>query len=372
MRKKELQAAAREAQMRMVEAQKANDTEAFNAAEREMRGHLAEIALLNSEEQSRQVAAGQKVDKEKQLREILMQCKNGGKKDFVLQQREVTSSIINTGDTNNMESAGFPVTIEDLLLPLEVDFVYDKVGLQIQTGVSGQLQWPCLDTTAEVTIVGETVALGDSDLDFSKIVPTQKRMGISIKVSWEALENASFNLYNTVTSEMRQALKRALNKAVTSTTGFGQLVGPFAGTSEKLNKITFAGAMPTYVELLQMKGKVAGTGAKIGGFCYLMNTFTYATLEATSKTESNGGMIIENGTLGGYPVFVTDDAKIADGCVNAGSFVYAALLQHGDLHFVIDPYTLASNNEIKFTLNCNWSLTTLKYEGFCVGTAASN
>ena len=80
-------------------------------------------------------------------------------------------------------------------------------------------------------------------------------------------------------------------------------------------------------------------------------------------------MIIEDGTIGGHPVFIADSNKIANGNVNAGCFAYCMVNQHGDSSLVVDPYTKAKKNAIQITLNEDWSVTTLKYEAFCVGTA---
>ena len=360
---KDLRAKQRSALQKMNEIR--NDAQAFDAAEREFRNASAELREALDEEHAEQLERSRVVgaaDLDKQFRSFVKGAMQGQGVQSVKLERTITSAT-------QMTAAGIPLTIGELVNPLEMGLIYDKVGIKVQTGVRGQLIWPVLTTTAEATVTGENVALTDTTLDFSKITATPHRVGISIKVTNEAINDEAFDLRGTVTEQMQQALARVLNKAVVSGTAVGKLSGPFAGTQDARGSVSFAGAMPTYKELLQMKGKVAGNGVVMAGFCYIMNATTYATLEATPITEGDSRMIIQNGKIAGYPVFETDDAKVADGNVNAGCFAYAVLNQHGDVNLIVDPYTGAKDNVVIFTLNADWSLTPLKYEAFCVGKA---
>lgn len=364
---KELEREVRQCVEQMAEHKE--DEKEFTKAEREMKIAQARLTAEREALLNESVNASKPVNKQVRLRSIIEEARKGGVNSFRL-QREVTSSVLGDKLVNNMESAGLPITINDLLNPLEMDTVYDKVGIAIATNVHGTLVWPCLDTAAEVSVAGETVELEDTDLDFSKITAVPQRVGISIKVSNEAINDAAFDLVGTVTTQIQKSLARVLNKAVIGTEAIGKLAGPFSDGIKNVGAISFAGSTPTYKELLEMKGTVMGKGVQMAGFCYVMNATTYADLEATPITEGDSRMIIEGGKIAGYPVFVTDSAKIADGCVNAGCFGYAALNQHGDMNLIVDPYTAAKQNMVVFTLNADFSLTTLKGEAFCVGTAA--
>lgn len=342
-----------------------DDAGKFDKTEREFRRVSAELQSETNRVQLVQLARQKGADdaaREKQFRSFVK---------GVMQQRGVQSVKLESTITSGtqMTAAGIPLTIGELVKPLEMGLIYDKVGIKVQTGVRGDLMWPVLTTTAEVQVAGENVELSDTTLDFAKITVTPQRVGISIEVTHEAINDEAFDLRGTVIEQMQLALSRVLNKAVVSGTAVGKLSGPFAGTQDTRGSVTFAGAMPTYKELLQMKGKVAGKGVVMVGFCYIMNATTYATLEGTPITEGDSRMIIQEGKIAGYPVFETDDAKVGDGNVNAGCFAYAALNQHGDVNLIVDPYTAAKRNAVVFTLNADWSLTPLKYEAFCTGKA---
>lgn len=299
------------------------------------------------------------------LREALIEAKKSGKTEFVL-QREINTTL--TIDEGGM----IPVSVKDVVEPLEKGLIYGEVGIPVQTGVVGNIQWPILGGV-EAEIVGETVELTDKELDLSKINAKQVRVGISFTVSNQAINNADVDLVALIQNQARMGLARTLNRVAFSHENFtGDFHGPFAGAKAQ---VTFAGNTPTLKELLAMKGAVAAEGVQMIGFCYVMSEAMKAKLEATSVDEGSGKMIIENGRIAGaYPIFTTEYINYGAGgskagveYIAAGVFAYLPLNQHGELRMVVDPYTQAKKDCVVITLNSDWSMTTLRKEAFALG-----
>lgn len=296
------------------------------------------------------------------MREALREAKRDGQAEFAL-KREITTSTIDTGGL-------IPLTIKDILPPLEMGLIFDKIGVPIQTGVTGNLQWPVMGD-GEAEILGETEELTDSTVDFSKINAVKTRMGVSFTVTNQAINDSDVDLVALIQQEARQRIRRVLNRVMFSHQDFtGNFHGPFAGAKAQ---DTFAGAVPTYKELLEMKGKVAETGVEMEGFCYVMSETMKAALEATPIDAGSGRMVIENGSIAGYPVFTTayinygsDKNKADVEYVAAGVYTYLAVNQYGELRMVVDPYTKAKKDEVVITLNADWSMTTLRKEAFAL------
>ena len=369
MKKSVFELLKRQRELQAQMASSVEDKEAFGRAESEYKANAREIEMLNQEAVARKASPEVKLDRNKAFRSWLKSIGSGGQVTLARanSQTVVTSGILASGDVNNMESAGLPVTVQELVNPLEMDLVYEQLGLKIATGVKGQIIWPCLDTAAKVTVAGEAVAASKSTLDFSKIVATPVKLTICIEVSLEAFNDASFDLYNTIVEQMNLALGRTLNEAVLKTTKFNaKFYGPLAETGIQTVSFAASGA-PTYAELLSMKGKVLGSGAKMAGFCYVMDAAMASQLEATPIDNGSGLMIIQNGKINGAPVIVTDVTGYT-GKVAAGCFGYAALNQHGDSLFTPDWTSQADRGVARFTLNSDWSLTTLKKAPFVIGS----
>ena len=281
----------------------------------------------------------------------------------------VSSSVLNTGETNNITSSGaIPKVIKNLLGLLQNKLVYNRVGLQMSTGVKGEIVWPVLAAGVTVTVEEEAAEVGDSTLNFSKIVAIPRRLAVATDITNEALEDASFDVQSVVVNNFNDTVAQFLNTALLRTTAVSDgFDGPFTQTGIETASLS---ATPTYAELIAMKGAVAGNNVPLYAPAFVMNSELYAKLEATPKAQGQGGFIIENGKIGPYPVFETNAFPTKK--IGFGDFAYAALNQHGGVHLIVDPYKKAAANKLVVTLNTRFSLTILRKEAFCLGTVANS
>lgn len=304
------------------------------------------------------------------LREVLAEAaKKGGKSEYVITAREWTAGI----DMAKVAEGGMiPLTIKDILPPLEQGLIHDKVGIPIETGVVGDIQWPVLGAV-EATVKGEKESLADTGIDMSKVVAKKVRVGITIPVSGSAITSTSTNLLGLIQSQAGKGIVRLLNRVIFSHQNFtSDFHGPFAGAKAQ---IAFAGAVPTYKELLQMKGKVMGEGVEPVGFCYVMSENMKSILEATPIDAGSGRMIVENGAINGYPVFTTEFINYGSNkqkaedveYIGAGCWGYLPVNQYDELRVIVDPYSRAKDDIVQITINGDWSITTLRTQAFALG-----
>lgn len=327
---------------------------------REWEANKREITLLNIEREA--AASAPKKSANQMFRETVKAVREGKVDGNFALTREatstITSSIIQASEKTNMESAGIPVSIQELIKPLEAELVYGKVGLKVQTGVRGKIQWPVLDNSIEVSVGDELDEVDTKVLSFDKITTTPYKLGVSVEVSNEAINDEAFDLTALIIEQMGRGLAGTLNKRVLALTAplvKPEFVGPLVSHKQA---VTFAGAVPTYAELKALKGKVLASNASMAGFCYIMDAAMYSALEATPKDAGSGRFVIEGGKIDGDTIFITDLTEYANKVV-CGCFGYEALNQHGTTHFIVDPYTKAKKNVTVFTLNADWSLTYL-------------
>lgn len=270
-----------------------------------------------------------------------------------------------TGMSSTDVASIAPLTIGDIIKPLEAGLIYNKIGIPILTGLAGDYCWPVVGSV-EATIEEEGVELADSKIDIDALKPQPVRLGITLKMTRETATKTDGVALQIVQQQLPLAIQRLINRCmfVTATTDKGyhaKFHGPFIGCK---NTITFAGDVPTYKELLQMKGKVFGEGVENDGTgAYVMTAEMAAILEATPRDAGSGLMIIEDGKIGGVPVFQT--AHING--IGFGMWGMEPLGQFGDMSYIVDPYTGASRNLLKFTINAQWSMSSLRTEAFCLG-----
>ena len=61
-----------------------------------------------------------------------------------------------------------PINIQDILRPLQAGLIFDKVGLEMKTGLSGEYVWPVYEAI-EAQIAGEDVTLTDQKITLSQL-----------------------------------------------------------------------------------------------------------------------------------------------------------------------------------------------------------
>ena len=281
-----------------------------------------------------------------------------------------------------------PLTISDIIGPLEEGLILKTVGIKLQTGLAGDYVSPVVGKI-EASFADEAAALTDSEIPVSKLKPTPKRVGVTVSVSSQLINQTQGVALDVVKQQIPMAVTRTLNKVMFSPTEVNTTVqGPFAvikkadATGQLLSALTtkakkkacshlkFAGAVPTYKELLAMKGIVLAKGViNDGTAAYVMDEYMKATLESTPRDEGSGLMIVEDGRIAGIPVFCTNeiDEEESDH-IGFGIWSYELIGQFGEQRFVVDPVSGAKNDVTILTLNGDWSMTTARAEAFVLGT----
>lgn len=310
------------------------------------------------------------------LREAM---KNQGKQNNVLQREAMLTTDVD---------AMIPLSVNDVVKPLEEGLILGQLGLPVMTGLNGDFVWPVAGSI-EAEIAGETVELSDKKIDFAKVKPNPQRVGVSVTVSAQTIWKTNGVAYEVVKQQLPQAMARALNKAVLGTESVSHsLIGPFTTLAKKTGValtalktkeqkkaaqlINFAGELPTYKELVAMKGLCLLKGVEGNYMAYVMDEYTKAMLECTPIDEGSGRMVIENGMIAGVPVKCTNYINSGSNTyVGFGCFGYLPLQGFGDMRFVIDPYTKAKNDSVVLTLNEDWAATVLREEAFILGKCAA-
>ena len=371
MTKGELQVRIREIQSRMSELnEKAyKEQRKFTEAEQnewdtisrekmvvegELRAQLNEMELKKYDEHK---SAGER------LREVLKETRDAGK------QRETILLNAAGGNTAaNIEASGaINLTIHEIIPTL-----HEGLGLpdqlKIVTGVEGDEVWPVSTNDVEMEEVTAVAQLNDQVLDFQKIQPAPKRVGLKVPVSNMAIDNAAFDLMAFVQEKFRIALRKYLAKKLYSQANFSGNKGPFSNLSPA-GTITL-GSGNEYASILDAVAQFSDKGFFEGDVCIILDRVTEAKLKATPKIAgAAGGFVIENGLCAGYPYVVThylnttlsgSDLVPTDGrCIGIGYFEWFAVQQHGTVRMLIDPVTLCDYNITRVVLNTAWSFTDL-------------
>ena len=338
-------------------------TEEENATLAQYRSELSELQVeMQIEAAPRMAEASRVVVPGEEKREIALRFAEkmvAAMNGTPIQLRAVNDKASVAGDTG--------LTIGDIIEPLEKGNILGLLGCKIQSGLTGDWKYPVV-SAIEASIAGESSEISDSALTISAVQPTPRRVALSILVTRTALNATNDELRDIVLAQIVAGLDRLLNKwmfkdTAVATNVNGLFVAP--GTTA-----TMASTAPTYAEVLALKAAVDSKGVKPDATAaYVMTNAVRAVLEATPKGSTTGGMICEDNKINGVPVYVTEYAP--EGAIEFGYFSYALVGQFGNTEVIVDPFTKATSNSVRFILNTDFDIKAARPEAFGILKPAS-
>lgn len=331
---------------------------------REIRQCEDAMRALNLEGENAKITAErEKANKGAHLREILSDLRQGKG------EREITLAPPTLGATQNIEASGaITLTIHDIIPTLHEGLGL-PVGLSIVTGVTGNEVWPVSVNDVEMEETGENATLNDQVLNFQKIVPVSRRIGLTVPVSNRAIDNAAFDLLAFVQTKFTVALKKYLAKKIYSQADWDGNKGPFSGATPTNIEL----GADAYKNILAKVAEFSDKGFFEGNVCLCMDRVTEAELKATPKVAgAAAGFVIENGKCAGYDYVVSHyvDTELdstgalvptSDRFIEIGYWEFFALQLHDNIRLTIDATSqaVAKKNITAITMNLACSMTDL-------------
>lgn len=259
-----------------------------------------------------------------------------------------------------------PLTIAEIIDPLEKGLILDKVGAKMQYGMVGTWQFPIV-AGIEATLEDENTEVADTTIDITKISPSPKRVALAIPVSNRAIDQSNTAILEVVRKQITMGLARLLNKwmfnkeKITSKASEGCFVKAYASPA-----VTFAAAVPSWSEVLQVETAVLEKGIPTdGSACWVCSASMLAKLKSAPKDKGSGRFIVEDGKIDGYPIYTTE--YVEKDMLGFGVFSYELVGQFGQMRVTFDPFTGAKKNIVYFVLNTDFDMLTLRDEAFAVG-----
>lgn len=339
------------------------ETEKWNVLEREIKRVDLELEGMVTD-QALQKELRENRDKNVLLREYIAGVKEKR------ESNTLTLAPKGTPDGSSIKESGAVELYINDLIDTQVEGIGLPPGLNILTGVVGDVLWPLSTDDAVASVAGEVAQIDEQALKFANQKATSERVAVAIAVSNKAIDNAAFDLVNFVAIKIRKAIAIMLAKRIYSHAAWNDAFkGPFslvtAATITKGN--TFAKQIALAV------AGIADLGFE-GKPLIVIDKVTEAELKYTPANDFGGNTkaVIEDGKLAGYD-YVTSghiDGKLnkdgeyvkeTDRYVGIGFFDYLAVQQHGDVRFGIDNQSAAvqGRDSTVFTLNTDMSMTEL-------------
>lgn len=323
-----------------------------------LRGMVTDAELANMQEH---------VDKSAQLREYFQGLMTNKRDDVTL-----TFVAKSTPDNTSIKESGAVVLKINDVMDTKLEGLGLPQTLTVLTGVTGDEVWPVNINDSVMEEVGEIQVVNEQALKFDNIKAVSNRVSQAIAVSRKAIDFAAFDLYSYVIFKIRKALAEYYAKKVYSHADWAGNKGPFS----RVTPGTLDLSSDAFKKLLIAAAELGG-----GVFdeipVFTIDKYTEAVLKATPKAAGQGGFIIENGTIAGYPYTVsnhinktldtneyvddTDAGGYKKHFLGIGIWEYFALQQHGTMTLVTDATSaaVAKANKVVTVFSTEISMTEL-------------
>jgi HK97 family phage major capsid protein len=221
-----------------------------------------------------------------------------------------------------------------------------QAGATMLTGLSGDVAIPKKLTSANASwIATEGGDASESEMTVGSIRLTPKTLGAFTDVTRQLLIQSSLDVENLIRDDLVQALGLAIDKAGLEGTGAsGQPTGILNTTG--VNQVTnFAGANPTFAEVVGLETAIAEDNALAGNLAYILPAGMYGALKTTEKAPGTAQFVADGQSINGYRSIVSNQATA--GNLYFGNFQDLLIGMFGGLDITVDPYTNSKSGTIR-------------------------
>lgn len=258
----------------------------------------------------------------------------------------------------------------DIMTPLTASLILAQVGANIVTGLTNNVSIPkYTGTTADWA--GETAAAADGTGTFNKQGFSPKRLTAVTYISKQMLAQDSLGVERMLRDQIVCAIAAKLEATILGAAATSALKPDGFFTS-----VPAAGGAVDWNKIVDLETKINTSNALQGNLAYVIHPTILGKLKTTVKNASGAGgfLIGDNGMLNGYKCLVS--TNVASG-LQAAKDEYGAIFanwadyfigQWGALDLTVDPFTKASEGQIRLVVNAYFDAGTRRDESFAKTT----
>lgn len=223
-----------------------------------------------------------------------------------------------------------------------------SLGARTLTGLVGNVGIPRKTSGATASWIStEGGDAANSEPAFDTVSMSPKTLGSHAGATRQLLVQGSPEVVNLIKQDLMAGIANAVDQAALYGTGSnGQPTGIANQTG--INAPTaFAGAVPTFAEIVAMESAVAVDNADSGALGYLFDPTTRGALKAQEKVSGSGIFCWESGELpvNGHRSFWSSNVVAGD--VFFGNWSDLLIGMWGGVEILVDPYTNALSGGIR-------------------------
>ncbi len=288
----------------------------------------------------------------------------------------MAARVVSAG-TNGQQGAGSSgsnLIATNLLAASFIDILRNKTTImqmgRVLGGLVGNIDIPKQNTKGQGYWIGEDDSAPENNIDFGQIALSPKTAAAYSDVTRKLLKQGTPDAEALLRYDLAASLALTLDLAGYYGTGTAnQPLGISKVTG--IHAVAFAGADPTFAELVQMETAVALDNADVDTMAYVANAAFRGYAKTTLKFpgSASAATIWEpGGTVNGYGAAITN--QIATGDVFMGNFADLLIGMWGGLEMQVDPFTNSTKGRIRTIVFQDVDFAVRRVQSFTLGRKA--
>jgi len=275
---------------------------------------------------------------------------------------------LNTSDDNEIVATN--LMAGDFIDVLRNSSSVMQAGARMMPGLVGNVAIPKKTAASSAGWIStEGGAASESEPTFGTVSLTPKTVGAFSDMTRQLILQSTPSIEALVRDDLTQALALAIDAGALKGAGSsGAPTGVYSTSG--INTDSFAGATPTWAEIVGLETLVAEDNALMGNLSYIAPASLYGTLKTTAKASNQAIFAVDNdGTMNGYRTIVSNQATA--GYLLFGNFSDLLIGMWGGLDLTVDPYTASTSGTIRVVALQSVDVAVRHAVSFALGTPAA-
>jgi phage capsid family len=247
----------------------------------------------------------------------------------------------------------------DVMSSLKAKSVLVQAGARVLENLTGDVQFP-LSSSANCSWEGETSETAATDMTFTHVKLSPKRLSCVVDVSKQFLLQDSASAERVIREEILSAINSKLEKT---------FLGAEQGTNTMPQGLFYNNGTPLtevskFKDLTDLEADVENANVD-GKVVYLLSPKSKGALRNMVKGDKTTNLVYENGAVDGTEALST--SNIAEKRFAYGDFSNVVIANWGNLDITVDPMTKAAQGLVRLVVNFYCDVKVLRPETIKVG-----
>lgn len=268
-------------------------------------------------------------------------------------------------------TAGGNLVSTDLLPGSFIDMLRNKVilselGATYLSGLVGDLAIPRQTGGATAYWLGEAGSVTKSQQAVDQVALTPKTLAAETVYSRALMNQSSLDVEAFIRGDLARTLGLEVSRAALYGSGASnQPTGVANQSGINTGTASFAGAFPTFAEIVDMESVVAADDADVGNLAYVLNAQMRGAMKTTVKESGQASYVWEIGnTLNGNKTAVSN--QVVDGDVFFGNWSDVLIGMWSGVDLLVNPYSEGSKRNIIVNVFQDMDIAVRQPESFCL------